>query len=132
LHNAKHHLVAAVDIAGAAAEEVAAVAMAAEVAAVAMAAEVAAVAMAAEVAAVAMAAEVATPAMSMVAKDAMAVETVEEVLGAIDTAATTTTPDMVETEGAVAMAQMTYTAAAAAAAATSRHTVFKARWFSIF
>jgi hypothetical protein len=128
LHNAKHHLVAAVDIAGAAAE-VAAVAMAAEVAAVAMAAEVAAVAMAAEVAAVAMAAEVATPAMSMVAKDAMAVETVEEVLGAIDTAATTTTPDMVETEGAVAMAQMTYTAAAAA---TSRHTVFKAHWFSIF
>jgi hypothetical protein len=101
------------------------VAMAAEVAAVAMAAEVAAVAMAAEVAAVAMAAEVAAPAMSMVAKGAMAVETVEEVLGAIDTAATL---DTVETEGAVAMAQMT----GKAAAATSRHTVFKARWFSIF
>jgi hypothetical protein len=67
-------------------------------------------------------------AMSMVAKDAMAVATVEEVLGAIETAEATL--DTVETEGAVVMAPVTQTVAAATT--TSRHTVFKARWFSIF
>ena len=76
----------------------------------------------------AMAAETATV-MTMVANDAMAPATAEEeVLGAIETAEATL--DMVETEGAVVMAQVTQTVATATT--TSRHTVFKARWFSIF
>jgi hypothetical protein len=83
---------------------------------------------------VAMAIEAAT-AMSMVvvvvANGAMAVATVEEVIVAIGIAEAR--PDMVATEGAVA----TVTAADTAAATTtttisSRHTIFKARWLSIF
>lgn len=78
--------------------------------------------------AVVMAAETAT-AMSVVvvvANDAMAAAAVEEVTVAMGTAGARL--DMVATEGAVAMV----TAAVAAATTTSRHTVFKARWLSIF
>jgi hypothetical protein len=79
--------------------------------------------------AVVMAAEAAT-AMSVVvvvvANDAMAAAAVEEVTVAMGTAGARL--DMVATEGAVAMV----TAAVAAATTTSRHTVFKARWLSIF
>lgn len=76
----------------------------------------------------AMAAETATVVMSMVvANDAMAEATAEEVLGAMGAAEPG--PDMVATEGAVAMATA---AIAATTTTTSRHTVFKARWFSIF
>jgi hypothetical protein len=81
-------------------------------------------AMAAEVVA-AMAAEVvAATTMSMKAKDAMAVATVEEVLEVIEATAEATA-DMVETEGAVAMAPIADTAAAATTITTSRHTIFK-------
>ena len=78
--------------------------------------------------AVAMAAEAAT-AMSGVANDAMAAVTAEEVPVAIGAAGTR--QDMAAIEGAVAMA----TAADTEAVTTttiSRHTVFKARWLSIF
>lgn len=79
---------------------------------------------------VAMAAEAAT-AMSGVANDAMAAATVEEVPVAIGAAGAR--QDMAATEGAVAMATAADTAAAAATTTTiSRHTVFKARWLSIF
>ena len=76
----------------------------------------------------AMAAETATAMSVVVANDAMAVATVEEVPVAMGIAGAT--PDMVATEGAVAMV----TAADTAAATTtiSRHTVFKALWLSIF
>ena len=79
----------------------------------------------------AMAVEAATAMSMVVANDAMAVATVEEVMVAIGVAGAR--PDMVGTEGAVAMV----TAAVAAATTTtttttSRHTVFKARWLSIF
>jgi hypothetical protein len=57
----------------------------------------------------------------------MAEATAEEVLGAMGAAEPG--PDMVATEGAVAMAT---TAAAATTTTTSRHIVFKARWLSIF
>ncbi len=98
-----------------------AAAMAAEAAA--MAAEAAA--MAAEAAA--MAAEAAAIVMNMVANNVMAVamvEVEEEALEAIDP--TEAKRDLVETEGVVGMAP------AAQTMATSRHTVFKARWLSIF
>jgi hypothetical protein len=63
----------------------------------------------------------------VVANDAMAAAAVvEEVTVAMGTAGARL--DMVATEGAVAMV----TAAVAAATTTSRHTVFKARWLSIF
>ncbi len=79
--------------------------------------------------AVVMAAETAT-AMSVavvVANDAMAAAAAaEEVTVAMGTAGARL--DMVATEGAVAMV----TAAVAATTTTSRHTVFKARWLSIF
>lgn len=80
-----------------------------------------------------MAAEMATAMNMVVANDAMAAATVEEVLGAIGVAGAR--QDMVATEGAVAMVTAADTVAAAAAATTtttSRHTVFKARWLSIF
>lgn len=76
-----------------------------------------------------MAAETATAMSMVVANGAMAAATVEEVPVAIGIAEAR--PDMVATEGAVAMV----TAADTVAAATttiSRHTVFKARWLSIF
>ena len=78
--------------------------------------------------AVAMAAETANAMNVVVANGAMALATVEEVPVAMGTAGAT--PDMVATEGAVAMV----TAADTAATTTtiSRHTVFKARWLSIF
>ena len=76
--------------------------------------------------AVAMAAETATAMNVVVANGAMAAATVEEVPVAMGTAGAT--PDMVATEGAVAMA----TAALATTTTISRHTVFKARWLSIF
>ena len=76
--------------------------------------------------AVAMAAEVATTTGMVVANDAMAEATAEEVLGA--TGAAEPRPDTAATEGAAAMA----TVAVAATTTTSRHTVFKARWLSIF
>ena len=65
-----------------------------------------------------------------VANDAMAAE--EEVPVAIEAAGARA--DMVATEGAVAMVTTADTAAAATTATTtiSRHTVFKARWLSIF
>ena len=72
----------------------------------------------------AMAAETATV-MSMEANDAMATGEEEEVLEAIGAAEAR--PDTVATEGAAAM-----TTAAVATTTTSRHTVFKARWLSIF
>ena len=72
------------------------------------------------------AAETATVMSMVVANDAMAEATAEEVLGAMGAAEPG--PDMVATEGAVAMV----TAAVAATTTTSRHTVFKARWPSIF
>ncbi|HEX2472012.1 MAG TPA: hypothetical protein VHJ59_04620, partial [Nitrososphaera sp.] len=77
------------------------------------------------------AAEAAT-AMSGVANDAMAAATVEEVPVAIDAAGAR--QDMAATEGAVAMATAADTAAATTTTTTtiSRHTVFKARWLSIF
>ena len=85
--------------------------------------------MAAEVA-VAMAAEVAATAMSEVVDNgAMLVVTVEEILEAIG--ATGAKPDIVEIEDVVAMAPTT-DIVAAVTTTTSRHTVFKARWFSIF
>jgi hypothetical protein len=61
-----------------------------------------------------------------VANDAMAAAAVEEVTVAMGTAGARL--DMVATEGAVAMV----TAAVVAITTTSRHTVFKARWLSIF
>ena len=74
------------------------------------------------------AAETATAMSMVVANDAMAVAMVEEVMVAIGVAGAR--PDMVATEGAVAMA--TAAVAAATTTTTSRHTVFKARWLSIF
>jgi hypothetical protein len=80
---------------------------------------------------VAMAAETATAMSTVVVNDAMAVATVEEVPVAMGT--TGATPDIVATEGAVAMVTAAdIVAAAAATTTTSRHTVFKARWLSIF
>jgi hypothetical protein len=77
----------------------------------------------------AMAAEVvAATAMSMKAKGAMAVATVEEEVLGVIAAAAEAIADMVETEGAVAMAPVTDTVAAATTATTtttSRHTIFK-------
>jgi hypothetical protein len=73
-----------------------------------------------------MAAETATVMSMVVANDAMAEATAEEVLGAMGAAEPG--QDMVATEGAVAMA----TAAVATTTTTSRHTVFKAGWLSIF
>jgi hypothetical protein len=64
----------------------------------------------------------------MKAKDAMAVATVEEEVLGVIAAAAGATVDMVETEGAVAMAPVTDTVAAATATTTtttSRHTIFK-------
>ena len=81
------------------------------------------------VGAVAMAAEAATAMSGVAANDAMAAVTAEEVPVAIGAAGTR--QDMAAIEGAVAMA----TAADTAAVTTttiSRHTVFKARWLSIF
>jgi hypothetical protein len=75
------------------------------------------------------AAEAATAMSGVAANDAMAAVTAEEVLVAIGAAGTR--QDMAAIEGAVAMA----TAADTAAVTTttiSRHTVFKARWLSIF
>ena len=72
------------------------------------------------------AAETVTVMSMVVANDAMAEVTAEEVLGAIGAAEPR--QDMVATEGAAAMV----TAAVAATTTTSRHTVFKARWPSIF
>ena len=80
-----------------------------------------------------MAAETATAMSMVVVNDAMAVAMVEEIPVAIGVAGAR--PDMVATEGAVAMVTAADTVTAAAAAATtttSRHTVFKARWLSIF
>jgi hypothetical protein len=74
-----------------------------------------------------MAAETATAMSMVVANDAMAVATVEEVMVVIGVAGAR--PDMVGTEGAVAMATV---AVATTTTTTSRHTVFKARWLSIF
>jgi hypothetical protein len=79
-----------------------------------------------------MAAETAT-AMSIVvvANDAMVVATVEEVM--VDIGVAGARPDMVATEGAVAMVTAADTAAAATTTTiSSRHTIFKARWLSIF
>ena len=73
---------------------------------------------------VAMAAETATEMSVVVANDAMAAATVEEVPVAIGVAGAR--PDMVATEGAVAMVTAADTAAATTAT-ISRHTVFKAR-----
>ena len=76
-----------------------------------------------------MAAEAATEMSVVVANGVMAAATVEEVPVAIGVVGAR--PDMVATEGAVAMV----TAADTAAATTttiSRHTVFKAGWLSIF
>ena len=75
----------------------------------------------------AMAAETATVMRMVVANDARAEATAEEVLGALGTAEAG--QDMVATEGAVAMATA---AVATTTTTTSRHTVFKARWLSIF
>jgi hypothetical protein len=66
----------------------------------------------------------------VVANDAMAAATVEEVPVAIGVAGTR--QDMVATEGAVAMVTVPDTAAAATTTTISRHTVFKARLLSIF
>ena len=73
-----------------------------------------------------MAAETATVMSMVVANDTMAEATAEEVLGAMGAAEPGQV--MVATEGAVAMA----TAAVATTTTTSRHTVFKAGWLSIF
>ena len=77
-----------------------------------------------------MAAETATAMTMVVVNDAMAVATVEEIPVAIGIAGAR--PDMVATEGAVAMVTAADTVTAAATTTTSRHTVFKARWLSIF
>ena len=76
-------------------------------------------------------AEVVTAMIMVAANDAMAAPTgvEEEVLEAIDAAVALQA--MVEIEGVVAMAPAA-DIAAAAATTTSRHTVFKARWLSIF
>jgi hypothetical protein len=80
--------------------------------------------------AAAMAAGAAATAIMVVADDTMAaVGKGEEVTVDIGAAAEAT-QDMARTEGAAAMATAADTAAVAAA--TSRHTIFKARWLSIF
>ena len=78
-----------------------------------------------------MAVEAATAMSVAVANDAMAAEE-EEVPVAIEAAGVRA--DMVATEGAVAMVVTAADTAAATTTTTtiSRHTVFKARWRSIF
>jgi hypothetical protein len=86
--------------------------------------------MAAEAAAMAAeAAAMAATAMNVEATAAMEAATVEEVPGAIEAAEAT--PGMVKKGGVAAMAP-TMDTVAAAITTTSRHTVFKARWLSIF
>ena len=83
------------------------------------------------VGAVAMAAEAATAMSGVAANDAMAAVTAEEVPVAIGAAGAR--QDMAAIEGAVAMATAADTAVVITTITTiSRHTVFKARWLSIF